>query len=295
MPASYARFHTALTAPYPEAGTRSNISERLAFCATPKPAPNTTIPITMAAGLGTSTRARMPAAETNTAGPSNRAAPCWSPYRPAHQRESVDDAGCASRATAARLPEAWPTAMGRKVTTTPAAMAVVEKTVDGCSRAGVRSPASTPSPRSGSGWRPGRPRTAASPASAATAPATNTTWYPACPTSQTPSGSATTAGTPTTTPEIPSPSPRRSGGTSEATRAPPTTTAIANPTPRTTQTSRIVAMPSEPASTARYPNLATSLSVTSSVATVDAISAPVANPAPTPPAPTDAAYIGTTE
>jgi hypothetical protein len=50
-----------------------------------------------------------------------------------------------------------------------------------------------------------------------------------------------------------------------------------------------------PASTARYPNLAASLGVTSSVATVDAISAPVASPAPTPPAPTDAAYIGTTE
>ena len=49
------------------------------------------------------------------------------------------------------------------------------------------------------------------------------------------------------------------------------------------------------ASITRYPNLAVSRGTASSPATVAAISAPVTSPAPTPPAPTDSAYSGTTD
>ena len=49
------------------------------------------------------------------------------------------------------------------------------------------------------------------------------------------------------------------------------------------------------ASSTRYPNLASSRGTASSPATVAAISAPVTSPAPTPPAPTDSAYSGTTD
>ncbi len=49
------------------------------------------------------------------------------------------------------------------------------------------------------------------------------------------------------------------------------------------------------ASTSRYPNLATRGGVASSAATVESISAPVASPAPVPPAPTDVTYSGTAE
>ena len=49
------------------------------------------------------------------------------------------------------------------------------------------------------------------------------------------------------------------------------------------------------ASTTRWPNLASSRGTASSPATVVAISTPVTSPAPTPPAPTDSAYNGTTE
>ena len=84
---------------------------------------------------------------------------------------------------------------------------------------------------------------------------------------------------------------------------------IAKPRPRTTHTAMIVTMLDEPgsasagaasstrpaASTSRYPNLATRRGVTSSAAIEDSISAPVVNPAPTPPAPTDVAYCGNTD
>jgi hypothetical protein len=56
------------------------------------------------------------------------------------------------------------TARGRKVTTTPAAMAVAEKVSAGRLRAGVRSPARTPTGSSAAGSRPGSPGTATSPA-----------------------------------------------------------------------------------------------------------------------------------
>jgi hypothetical protein len=49
------------------------------------------------------------------------------------------------------------------------------------------------------------------------------------------------------------------------------------------------------ASSTRYPNLASSRGMASSPATVAAISVPVTSPAPTPPAPTDSAYSGTTD
>jgi hypothetical protein len=49
------------------------------------------------------------------------------------------------------------------------------------------------------------------------------------------------------------------------------------------------------ASTARCPNRASSPGMASSPATVVAIRAPVTSPAPTPPAPIDSAYSGTTD
>jgi hypothetical protein len=49
------------------------------------------------------------------------------------------------------------------------------------------------------------------------------------------------------------------------------------------------------ANTTRYPNLAARRGTASSPATVAAISAPVVSPAPTPPAPTESAYSGTTD
>jgi hypothetical protein len=84
---------------------------------------------------------------------------------------------------------------------------------------------------------------------------------------------------------------------------------IAKPTPRTRQTAVIAARlvaagsasagaPSSSSPTARvvrYPNLAIRRGVSSSAATVDSISAPVVKPAPVRPAPTEAAYTGTTE
>jgi hypothetical protein len=77
------------------------------------------------------------------------------------------------------LPEAGGTASGRKVTTTPAAMVVPANTIDGRSRAGVRSPVRIPTGRSAPACLPGRPATTASPASEAAAPTTNTGGNPA--------------------------------------------------------------------------------------------------------------------
>src|SRR5215211_9488846 len=95
-------------------------------------------------------------------------------YRPAAHRVRVAAAAWVSSATATTLPDTCVTAAGRKVTTTPPAIAVAAKTTEGRTSAGVRRPASTPSGCSDRGSRPGRPSTAATPDNAVTAPATKT-------------------------------------------------------------------------------------------------------------------------
>ena len=76
----------ALTVPYPQGATRLSIRVMLAFWVTPKPAPNSAMPATTAAGRSIRTRASMPAAVATTPGTSRTAGPCRSPNRPAHQR-----------------------------------------------------------------------------------------------------------------------------------------------------------------------------------------------------------------
>ena len=147
----------------------------VAFWVAPKPDPNSTMPATTAAGRSTRTRAPTPAAVVTTPGTSRAAGPWRSPYRPAHQRHRVEATAWTNRPSAARLARPPATARGRKVTTTPAAVAAAAKVAAGRRRAGVRSPVRIPTGGSSAGSRPGSPGTTTSPASAATAPATNTT------------------------------------------------------------------------------------------------------------------------
>jgi len=98
-----------------------------------------------AAGLATMTISSIPAAVTSTLGTSSPAAPCRSPYRPAHTRASVATTEWTSSPPVARPADACVAAAGRNVTTTPAVIAVEQNRIDGRTSAPSRSPASTPS------------------------------------------------------------------------------------------------------------------------------------------------------